>query len=305
MKLPFVKSEQQVIEEIHHAFDTAQDRLLKQAQDILSKSVIPDFDEKVIQQSERLKKLGFINTQMAKEGDKLLEKKTKATQQVVSTKEEADLILYYQSKYPFLKFLTEKELDRICDKYKLIHAPVANYIGQVPDKNISDIERAQGLQREDEYETVYHFTCRSYYDKEVALFLKALGKKEASFTKKEVRSLLNQHWGNAPEDWINFDAEWSNTCWWVLTGKLLPKEFQASLWDKCSSEQKNGLFICAPKKDFNLDGLDQSSSKGWFSFIEVTAKDPIVYRYVRGGCQILSKWGLEASDPALLLPQDN
>jgi hypothetical protein len=70
-----------------------------------------------------------------------------------------------------------------------------------------------------------------------------------------------------------------------------------------SSEEivkREGLFIAAPKDHFDLKGLKHiTGTHGFFSTTRIH-KDPIVFRYVKGGIQIISKWGLEASDPMLV-----
>ena len=60
----------------------------------------------------------------------------------------------------------------------------------------------------------------------------------------------------------------------------------------------SGLFIAAPKSHFDLKELDQNG-KGFFKTTKQEIKDPIVFRYVKGGIQVLSKWGLEAEDEML------
>ena len=62
---------------------------------------------------------------------------------------------------------------------------------------------------------------------------------------------------------------------------------------------RSGLFIAAPKSHFNLDGL-KISGKGFFNFVRIEPKDPIVYRYVRGGIQVITKWGIESNDEGLV-----
>jgi hypothetical protein len=77
---------------------------------------------------------------------------------------------------------------------------------------------------------------------------------------------------------------------------------------RTETTMKEGLFIAAPESDFNLEGLtkDKKGLKGYFKqIIEEKPDDPIVFRYVFGGIQVLSKWGPEAADPELLNPLDN
>jgi hypothetical protein len=63
---------------------------------------------------------------------------------------------------------------------------------------------------------------------------------------------------------------------------------------------RTSLFIAAPKSHFNLDGLKKKNKFGFFNFTIFEVKDPIVFRYCRGGVQVLSKWGDETNDKLLL-----
>src|SRR5690606_16055774 len=115
----------------------AQERLLQEAKELLA-SLAPQHEDI----AERLRRIGFVNTPTVQQVDKIANQK-------MMLKKQADLILYYKQAYPFLKFLTEDELERICEKYGLIFAKVDRYIKEVPEKNIRDIEQAQALKDED------------------------------------------------------------------------------------------------------------------------------------------------------------
>lgn len=94
------KSQSELIAEIHNEFDTAQDRLFAQATKILT---TPHTDA-VQSISERLQKVGFVNTPTAKKGKEV-------KKELVQNREQAKLITYYRQTYPFLKFLTEEETE--------------------------------------------------------------------------------------------------------------------------------------------------------------------------------------------------
>ena len=65
-------------------------------------------------------------------------------------------------------------------------------------------------------------------------------------------------------------------------------------------EDRSGYFIAAPKEHFDLNGLTKNEqNKGFYKRTSVVYKDPIVFRYVKGGIQVISKWGLEGNDEAL------
>lgn len=136
--------QEKLIAEIHAEFDTAQDRLLSQANEILSKPV--DATRSAVESiGERLEKIGFTNTPTVKKANEIKKGKEAEIKKVVETREQAELIQYYQANYPFLKFLTEAELDRICKKYNLVYAPSDRYTEEVPEMNLRDIENAQPI----------------------------------------------------------------------------------------------------------------------------------------------------------------
>jgi len=225
--------EQLVIQEIHNAFDNAQDLLLEEAEVTLEANKVTEADKDHV---KKMVALGFVNA----EGVQETSQKLKAA---VKNKKIAGRILYYKQTYPFLKFLTVDKLDAICEKYNLIHAPVGNYIGDVPKKNLKEIAGAQELKAED-----------------------AL-----------------------PDD-VKTERTARNLDGIIETIKTV----------------HSGLFIAAPEKDFKLDGLTKKGVRGFFKEITTSrVDDPIVFRYVKDGIQVLSKWGLEASDPELTNAIDN
>lgn len=117
---------QTIIKGIHDEFDTAGEKLLAEAKLILAGNAPTD-------KGERLKKLGFNSSASAIQFDKInAERKEK--------EELATLIEYYQQWYPNNKFITEKVVKSICEKYGLLSAEVRHYKGDVPLKNIAEIE---------------------------------------------------------------------------------------------------------------------------------------------------------------------
>lgn len=275
-----LKSSEAIIAEIHNEFDTAQDRLLSEA-----KAIIANADKK----GERLAKVGFVNTPSAK-----------LVPQIVKSKEQADLINYYQQHYPFQKFLTEEELERICKKYDLIFAPVANYIKDVPEKNLRDIENAKPLVRSHSMTDVYELNISRGLD-DFNRFLNLIGHPSPLFTKEEEIAISREYYGNhSPESW-SFGGSSDNMLFYGAKEKL-KCDFRIESYSKTS---RDGLFIAAPKSHFNLKGLNKSGTFGFLNITVREVKDPIVFRYCKGGIQVLTKWGKEAEDSALVNPIEN
>lgn len=116
----------EVIEKIHHEFDTAGEKLLKEAKEVLALDVD-------IAKGEALHKLGFTKSKTATESQEIILSKKQS-------KELADKVEYFRTFYPEYKFITEEMVKAICQKYGLLCAEVEHYIGEVPDKNILEIQ---------------------------------------------------------------------------------------------------------------------------------------------------------------------
>lgn len=134
-----VKYPQALIAEIHEEFDTATDKLLAQAKDILCKEVGS--------KGERLKKLGFISTKSASEAETLI-------RQQEYNLEISERVEYFRTYYPNQKFITEVLVSHICKKYGLLFGDASYYIGDVPEKNIVEMENFK--LREDDLDKLLH-----------------------------------------------------------------------------------------------------------------------------------------------------
>jgi hypothetical protein len=128
------KSVQAIIAEIHNEFDTASEKLLNEAKEILAGS----YD---IEKGERLKKVGFTSARKVAEAEEVI-------LQLNDSKELARLVDYYQLHYPNNKFITEGMVKQICQKYGLICGETKYYISDVPEKNLAEIEKFE-LRRDD------------------------------------------------------------------------------------------------------------------------------------------------------------
>lgn len=291
--------EQKIVQAIHDEFDTAQDRLLCQAEKLLADLNIPT-ETKTEETAERLKRIGFVNSDTVKKAELITVKRAQEQKVVVKTREEADTIQYYKNTYPFLKFLTEGELNRICEKYNLIYAPVTNYIKDVPEKNILEIENAQDLKSNDKGLECFELISNK---KKFGDFLKSIGKTDGVFIEGEDIELLNRYDKRVTPYHYNL---WSieSSVWtfvvWNNSGNNGDYSF-----DTVKKTDRSGLFIAAPSSHFNTNGLKKDGKFGFMRVFETEVKDPIVFRYVRGGVQVLSKWGLEASDELLVNPINN
>lgn len=295
-----VDGERSIIEQIHNEFDTAPDRLLQQAIQILEKegNAKIQLESQISEKAKRLEKIGFVKNDAVVKKQQI-DSITKSKQYVIdmSTKE-AETINHYSRNYPFLKFLTEPELDRICEKYGLIYAPVSYYKETVPDKNLREIENAQPLNVNDKLNELVSWefinTRENYkltYDKIVTF----LGNKTI-FTEDEIKKIFKQHLPHKGNFGIS-SYECLNLFYYI-SGEIFNN---AIVCDGIKHvEDRRGYFIAAPKEHFDLTDLTENKeNKGFYKRTSVIYKDPIVFRYVKGGIQVITKWGLEADDEAL------
>jgi len=137
----FPKTEKKVypkeVEEIHHEFQTASDKLLVQANEIIKEA-----ESKDVNKVNRLQSLGFTNVQQVTEIKPIIEKSQ-------LSKEQIRLIQDYKVRYPNNKFITEEQVKEICYKYNLVCGDVSIFKGFVPEKNLKEIETFK-LKEEDQ-----------------------------------------------------------------------------------------------------------------------------------------------------------
>jgi hypothetical protein len=119
------KTTEQVIAEIHNDFDSASERLLKEAKDIVAKDT---------GKGDRLRSLGFNNAKPVKEVEGV-------RQAQYEMRQLADRVSYFNQWYPHNKFITEESVKKICEKYGLVFADAQYYKGDVPEKNLREMEQ--------------------------------------------------------------------------------------------------------------------------------------------------------------------
>lgn len=250
-------SEHYTVDQIHNEFDSASERLLNEAKEIVSKEINTS-------NGERLKKLGFNVAKQTVESENTIEIK-KENERL------RDDIEYFKQWYPFNKFITEKEIKRLCEKYKLVFGEVSDYKGEVPEKNISEIERFV-LREEDKNK--YGYFKRSEND-------------ENCWEPCEKEDTL-AYYGYL-DNYYNYrrgGKRYSDNLHFHETGT----SYRGYVNDK--------FMICAPEIDFDMTSM---RIKDGYMLV----KDPIVLKPVKGGYLIVSKWGLEASDEIVANEKDN
>lgn len=131
------------IEKIHSEFDSASEKLLKEAKAIIAKNNKAD-------KGERLKALGFAKAAPVKQ----------ALENIIK-KHLSEKIEYYQTYYPNNKFITEELVKQICKKYGLVFGNVNAYIGDMPEKNLQEAESFKLRNEDMEIDSPRYFEKRN------------------------------------------------------------------------------------------------------------------------------------------------
>lgn len=127
---PLVKNNVSIDVQIYNDVYSAQELLLEEAKSILENSV--DVNEEKYVLLEEMNRLGFANAEEVKAFTKYKEKIQKQT-------DISEAIKYYKETYPLNKFIDEKSVNVICEKYGLVLSAVNNYIAEIPLKNQKEI----------------------------------------------------------------------------------------------------------------------------------------------------------------------
>jgi hypothetical protein len=254
------------IEAIHKRFDIAGERLLAQAKRIIANIKEPNTDK-----VERLKALGFGATKPIKE----MQEREKAK---ISAHETIEAVEYYQAFYPSYKFISLKQIESISKKYGLLYGDSKNYLGDIPDKNLAEIE-AFKLREEDYYEepkSVWESLImppyfNSFYERYM------IGVDPTGTESAQTQGLIPA---------VTSDRAMS------LGMALLAEEKT-----KAPKKNKPSFKICAPKKEFNTSGYEVKD--GFRLVYDPIVIQPVKYKTIEGGL-IISKWGLEGQDEFLM-----
>lgn len=149
-----------LVAEIHETFLTEVDKLLDFANN--RETALPE-NAALTKKAERLRKLGFSK---AKPVSEIRDDEARVAQIKIENQEKAELkkaILYFSAKYPY-KFITEESVHKICEKYGLVYGPAEHYIGDVPERNLAEMEKFsieekdQAVRVESEYSDNYAYT---------------------------------------------------------------------------------------------------------------------------------------------------
>ncbi len=258
---------QQQIQEIHETFFTEVQRLEQQAK--VKEDETPE-DPKLLEKAERLRKLGFDTTKESRKAQEEEARLMNVRSRNFNKEKMIEAIRYFQIKYPQYKFITEESVKKICKKYGLIYGPVGKYKGDVPEKNLRQIEEFN-IHPED---------------------------------KVWVRYLRDTSvMGRGPVS-IGI-ADYEDVKRWEEEQKIsdLPPAVIRMRNDEYYEEDP--LEIAAPKDDFDTQDMEIEDYK----LTQKSIPDPVVLQPVQHRLEkyylIVTAWGDEASDPYVVNEKNN
>lgn len=258
------KSTKEIIEEIHETFYSEVDKLLAEAK--IMNTVETD-RQPLIDKSARLEKLGFGQSKECKEAKKEIERLDKLKLDNLNKKTLIEAINYFSFKYPQYKFITEDSVKKICEKYNLVYGEVSRYIGEIPTKNLEDMEKF--TISDDDVCCIEQYRSSGGY-RGTPTF--------RSFTEQVEKDKKDKEWEN------------SHSYMPGLRGGLLSFGQGYTFKGKCPLE------IAAPLKDFNTQGMEVKDFK--LSNIEIpdpVVLQPVIYDNTKYYL-IVTAWGEEGSD---------
>jgi len=293
------------VEEIHAEFDSAEAKILENADMIIegithqvsetreevSNSFKDEHSLKVKNKADKLRSLGFDNAGAVREVKTFEEDQRKMYKRIEDLNKKMGLsdtiaksIRELKQHYPLDKFITIEELNRICTKYKLVHAPVTNYVKDVPEKNVLEMMNRKPLESRFKIPSQYKHTVKGKFWSDVPSSLRKQLRKGVVLDRPiRDEKKLSQAVGNGG-DYL-----------WGAEGDLI-----------IENTNKDGLHIAAPKSHFNLKGLKKVSKFGFASVTKEVIKieDPVVFEYCKNDIvRIVTKWGTPDDqsylDPAL------
>lgn len=119
------KSDKKLLKEIHTAFDTSGERLVREAKELLENATEKNLNDK----HKMLIETGFTGNELVKQMKRLEEQTTQAK----------DIMSCYNHMNGLYKVITLAEIAAITLKYKLCMGSNRFYKGDIPEKNLKDI----------------------------------------------------------------------------------------------------------------------------------------------------------------------
>lgn len=276
------KTNDELVAEIHDEFYSADERLLQEAKNLLAN---PKVNKAIY--AERLNKIGFGASKPVKEALEIVEAHGKAGEIIKK-------IEYFRVWYPSNKFITEDEVKKICEKYGLLLGDAQNYIGDVPEKNLTEIEKFS-LRKEDWTEKALSYSFRSFTLDMFSGLFNDLMLGHVSIQSRR-SGALNDYYRRVNES-IGLIPSLDRSLP-MMTSSFIDPFVKEKTMEPAKEMEQASFKICAPQKDFNTGGYEV---KEGYRLVY----DPVVLQPVNGGYLIVTAWGKESEDEIVINHNQN
>jgi hypothetical protein len=267
-----------IVDEIHNEFYSAGENILQEAT-----SLLKELEQKDLVKGERLAALGFGKT---REAVSAIETKRK----LASTREMAEMVMYYKTNYPNNKFITDEQIKTICEKYGLVFGDISMYKGFVPESKLAFIEGFK-LKEKDQNSFWFEIT-ESLNGADAKLPLSFISEKDLS---ADGLDYFNRN-PDASSFYIRGHGGISH---YTMCKKEIYDQFDGLQFVKATKADKR-LKICAPMKDMEIP-----KGKELVGHKIQDIPDPVVLQPVNGGALIICAWGDEATDEIIVNQEMN
>lgn len=290
------KTETQDIDsQIQESVYSAQDLLLEEAQKVLNEPTpeITEFTKQEIDRLEKLRELGFTSTKQTQKLDQLKAEKLRVQREKKEKEDLSRRIEYYSFHYPQHKFIDDKTVNNICEKYGLVLAEASDLIDDIPEENQEEIVNFK-IKKKDARAIARHVF--SNINGQVTTEERC----QIPFEPKE-----DEH-ENPDKHFIKMHERRRAEMMAGLSGLggrgVLHSDFSRETLEADKDDLISGqsLQIIAPQSKINMEGKEVRGNK---VFRQV--KDPIVLQPVAEGFLIVTSWGFEANDDQVKNPNKN
>ena len=252
-----------LVEEIHETFYSEVDRLLAESKILNS---IETEHQELMDKSERLKSFGFKKTKEVEKSDEEVRRLGKIKDKNAVKESLTRAIEYFSGKYPLYKFITKESVEKICDKYGLVYGDVSDFIGDVPEENLRNIENFK-IDEEDECHMI-------------------------------TTTMLGAFASDSSNEYMS--SEDTNSKHELYEAS---DEYDSPYIDKTLN--KANLEIAAPIKDFDMTGKEVKGFEiSKIQIPDPVVLQPVIFEGMKHYL-IVTAWGKEASDPLVMNPVNN
>lgn len=252
----------EIVQQIHNEFRAAQKIYVTSLEEELSNLSKTEELEMRIRKAEKMRSLGFIQAI----GSDIKRSELDKIKKTIEEKQKLlDIVMSYNVKYPIYKFISEEEVERLCNKYNLLLGSVFRFTGEIPDANLEEIIRFNELIDEDDI------------PEERVL--------DESLLQRESIDVLFRKYVDIENSNSERRSYYSN----YSSYSLGPAPFK----------------ICAPAELMDMEGAIVSDGFKVEVSDPISYPDPVVLQPVHKGYLIVTAWGNEASDPLVVNPIRN